>query len=124
MKRSLRIALATSAVLLTGLGLAACSSAGSASVLGTWGTPDTRGEVSLEFTDDGRVAGSDGCNRVMGGWEADGNKITFSQMATTMMACPDIDVWFVDVAGATFNGDTLTVTNSSGDEIGSIERAN
>jgi copper homeostasis protein (lipoprotein) len=38
---------------------------------------------------DGRVAGSDGCNRVMGSYTIDGTAIDFGEMATTMMACPD-----------------------------------
>lgn len=35
-----------------------------------------------------RVAGSGGCNRMMGSYTLGGSKITFSQMAGTMMACP------------------------------------
>jgi len=38
---------------------------------------------------DGRVAGSDGCNRVMGSYTIDGTSIDIGEMATTMMACPD-----------------------------------
>jgi len=36
-----------------------------------------------------RVGGSGGCNRLVGGYTLDGDKLTFSQMAGTMMACPD-----------------------------------
>jgi copper homeostasis protein (lipoprotein) len=34
-----------------------------------------------------RVSGSGGCNRIMGGYELKGDKLTFGQMASTMMAC-------------------------------------
>lgn len=36
-----------------------------------------------------RVAGSAGCNRVAGRFELEGDGLRFSQMATTMMSCPD-----------------------------------
>jgi heat shock protein HslJ/uncharacterized membrane protein len=39
---------------------------------------------------DNRVFGSTGCNRISGGFEAKGKTITFSQMATTRMACPNM----------------------------------
>ena len=45
-------------------------------------------EPHLVFHEDGRVAGSDGCNRVTGGYEADGSSIRLSRLATTRMACP------------------------------------
>jgi len=34
-----------------------------------------------------RVSGSGGCNRIVGGYEMSGDKLTFGQMASTMMAC-------------------------------------
>lgn len=38
-----------------------------------------------------RVAGSGGCNRLMGGYElGPGNRLRFTQLASTMMACPDM----------------------------------
>lgn len=36
-----------------------------------------------------RVSGLGGCNRLTGSWKGDGDHITFSQMASTMMACVD-----------------------------------
>jgi len=35
-----------------------------------------------------RASGSGGCNRIMGGYELNGEKLTFARMASTMMACP------------------------------------
>lgn len=47
-------------------------------------------EAHLVFAIDAlRVAGSAGCNRVAGGFELEGDGLRFSQMATTMMSCPD-----------------------------------
>jgi heat shock protein HslJ len=41
--------------------------------------------------EEGRVFGAASCNRFMGGYKvgADGLKLEMSQMASTMMACPD-----------------------------------
>jgi len=51
-----------------------------------------KGLPMLEFhLNDNRVFGSTGCNRMTGGFEVRGNKITFSQMATTRMACPNME---------------------------------
>ncbi|WP_374386119.1 META domain-containing protein [Sandaracinobacter sp.] len=55
------------------------------------GAPIVAGSTpSIKF-EDGRVAGAGSCNRFMGGYtvSADGLKLEFSQMASTMMACPD-----------------------------------
>ena len=35
-----------------------------------------------------KVQGSAGCNRMMGTYELDGNKLKFGPLATTRMACP------------------------------------
>ena len=44
--------------------------------------------VTLNFVA-GKAAGSDGCNNYNGSYTADGTHIKFSQMAATMMACPE-----------------------------------
>jgi uncharacterized lipoprotein YbaY/heat shock protein HslJ/uncharacterized lipoprotein NlpE involved in copper resistance len=36
-----------------------------------------------------RVGGSGGCNRLVGSYELNGDRLTFGQMAGTMMACPE-----------------------------------
>lgn len=45
--------------------------------------------LSLNFLDAGRVAGSGGCNRIVGGVSLTGEGLHFGPMASTMMACPD-----------------------------------
>jgi len=38
---------------------------------------------------DKRVSGSGGCNRFTGGYELEGDRLSFGRMAATMMACAD-----------------------------------
>ena len=45
----------------------------------------------LIFGADGRVAGTDGCNRLDGSYTAKGESISFGPLAMTQMACPGID---------------------------------
>lgn len=47
-----------------------------------------RSRVTIRFGDDGRVAGKASCNNFMGGYSLTKNGLSFTQMATTMMACP------------------------------------
>jgi heat shock protein HslJ len=47
-------------------------------------------EAELELGADGRLAGSTGCNRLMGGYELDGDTLVVTgPLATTRMACVD-----------------------------------
>ena len=50
--------------------------------------PET--QLTLSFDAEGRIAGSDGCNRIIAGYEMTGEGLTIGpEIATTMMACPD-----------------------------------
>lgn len=68
-------------------------------------------------TDENRVAGFAGCNTLMGAYTLEtGNRIRFSNMASTMMACPDVDIndrdflkIFELVDNYTVNGDELSL---------------
>lgn len=133
-----RITIATASVALATLGLAACSSAGDTSaetgtdtgttqsisndVVGSWGDPGVKEKPSLEFNADGTVSGSDGCNRLSGSWTENGGVISFGPLASTKMACEGSDPWLVDPASATVKGDVLTVSDSAGTEIGTLDR--
>ena len=45
--------------------------------------------VTLQFLDAGRLAGSGGCNRLMGGYESSAKgQLTITHPGVTMMACP------------------------------------
>ena len=50
-------------------------------------TPAER-QPTLEFVAGGRVAGSDGCNRVRATYTLDRNRLAFGPVAATRMACP------------------------------------
>ena len=45
--------------------------------------------ASLQFLAEGRLAGSGGCNRLMGNFTVDGDKLSIRSTGTTMMACPE-----------------------------------
>jgi copper homeostasis protein (lipoprotein) len=45
-------------------------------------------DVHILLQKDDRVTGSDGCNLLNGGFTLEGDRLAFSRIATTMMACP------------------------------------
>lgn len=53
--------------------------------------PQRRPHLILD-EDAHRLAGSGGCNRLLGGYERDGERIKFAGVASTMMACPDMEI--------------------------------
>ena len=74
---------------------------------------------------DGRFAGSGGVNRLMGGYIVDGRGLTFSQVASTMMAGPPeamqqeqaIVAVLGAVRGFSVVGDQLTLVNDIGQPV-------
>ncbi|MCQ1946004.1 META domain-containing protein [Arthrobacter sp. zg-Y1116] len=94
-----------------------------ADVTGPWGDVDNPDAPSLDFSPDGRVSGTDGCNRLMGHWTVSGNRVTLRDMATTLMACPPgMDTWLAAGAAADVDGGTLRIYDQAGNEIGVLER--
>ncbi|CAH1043315.1 META domain-containing protein [Halomonas sp. TD01] len=76
-----------------------------------------------------RLAGSTGCNTLIGSYRVEGKRIAFEQVGTTMMACPDtqmrneqallstlqqVDAWQV-------NGGTLSLKNANGKPVAVFE---
>ena len=49
--------------------------------------------------------------------------LTFENVASTLMACADVDTWLSALDTATIDGSTMTVFDESGDEIGTLERS-
>jgi heat shock protein HslJ len=88
-------------------------------------------EPHVVFDTDNRVAGSDGCNRVVGGYTSDGNKLSFSQLASTKMACPESDDAYSaaygkalsNVSQYTLNGDFLELKDSAGKLVARFKSA-
>jgi heat shock protein HslJ len=117
--------------------LAACASAGSQadgeitgkvwildSLNGAEPVPNTT--ITAEFTEDGKVGGSAGCNRYSGQYKLSGSNIEFTQpMASTMMACEqaimDQESAYFQTLSATnsfaINGDQLTLNNAEGQAL-------
>lgn len=91
--------------------LTACTSGGGditrKEVLGTWGDLDGVASAHVILTDDGRVAGSDGCNRLMGEWEFDEGIVTFRAVATTRMHCEGVDTSLSQMRTATLDDDGM-----------------
>lgn len=103
------------------LALSACAAEAEPDPVGEWGA-QTRETPHLAFTDDGKVSGSDGCNQLAGTWKAEGSKVTFGQMASTLAGCMDVDTWLLALDTAEIDGDTLTVFDEHGQEIGTLKR--
>lgn len=52
---------------------------------------DSNSEIYIQFNEaEKRVSGRGGCNRFFGNYEMDGDKLKFSPMGATRMACPDL----------------------------------
>jgi len=116
-------------VAVAGASLTACSSddsSGSApsksDITGEWAEPDSKPPVDLEFLADGSVSGTDGCNQMNGTWKLDGSDIEFGPFSATMMACEDVDTWLSGAAKATVDGDTMTILDDKGKDIGTLEK--
>lgn len=91
---------------------------------GTWGDTSDTGEPSLTLDDDGSLTGTDGCNTLSGSWRLESDDIVyFDSVASTRMACPDVDTWLEGLSQATISDSTMTITGSDGAEIGQLERS-
>ncbi|MFD4422522.1 META domain-containing protein [Agromyces sp. NPDC058484] len=117
----------TGTILLAAMLTACATNAGTdaaapADPVGTWGDAGAPAEPSLGLASDGALTGTDGCNRLMGSWSDDAETITFEDVASTRMACPDVDTWLSALATGTIAGETLTVFDADGAEIGTLER--
>jgi len=121
--------------LLALLVLSACSGGNQASVAGTWKlvsygsasnqTPAVSDvDTSIEFKD-GQVNGNVGCNGFGGKYEVDGDRITFSEVVSTLMFCEgpvgdqELGTLAVLRESATYvlDGDTLTLTSADGNAM-------
>jgi heat shock protein HslJ len=119
--------------------LPACASAGSGGVItgvvwvldGLNGAAPVAGTtITAEFTADGKVAGSAGCNRYSGGYTVSGSGIQFSDaLASTMMACEQAvmdqeSAYFQALAAAksfTVKDDQLTLKDAGGKVVASFK---
>lgn len=72
------------------------SEAATLPLAGAWLAEDIAGggvidnlQTTLEIAADGKVSGNGGCNRFSGSASIDGDKISFGDLASTMMACTE-----------------------------------
>jgi heat shock protein HslJ len=79
-------------------------------------------------SNDKRVAGMSGCNRMMGGYTVTADRIVFTQMAGTMMACDkgmDVEQAFLKALGEAaawrITGETLELTDASSGPLATFE---
>ncbi|MWB97936.1 META domain-containing protein [Agromyces seonyuensis] len=121
--RLLVVALAAATALMLSGCAGGAGDAPAVDPVGTWGDPAAPGTPSLELFDDGTATGTDGCNRLVGGWELeDDGEVDFHGFASTLMACPGVDVWFVGAESARISGDRMTVIADGGVILGTLER--
>jgi uncharacterized lipoprotein YbaY/heat shock protein HslJ/uncharacterized lipoprotein NlpE involved in copper resistance len=95
--------------------------------------PVLMGEMAREphlvlHSQDQRVSGFSGCNRLVGGFELEGDAIEFSQMASTMMACvegADTERAFIEALGTARSwriiGQHLDLFDENGDLVARFE---
>lgn len=91
-------------------------------------TPKDRPSAHLVLmSKDNRVAGSGGCNRIMGGYTLEGSTLKFSKMASTMMMCEDsmaLEQSFLKaldtVTGWSIEGNTLLLKDPSGQVVAKL----
>ena len=90
--------------------------------VGVWSESSDDASPTLSLHDDETVTGYDGCNQLTGGWEPTDNGVNFKQLASTRMACEDVDDWLSRAASATISYDTMTVLDPDGKTLGTLER--
>lgn len=89
-------------------------------------------QVTLNFDAEGRVTGSDGCNRFFGPYRVEGDALVFQQFGGTLMACPPALMTqsrdFTSALAATkafdIAGDTLTLRDADGATVATFTALN
>ncbi|WP_265581507.1 META domain-containing protein [Methanofollis aquaemaris] len=83
-------------------------------------------EITAVFDEDGKVAGSAGCNRYFASYEVNGTEMTVGPAGSTLMACPDEDVMkqentFLSLLGTVksfaIEGDRLSFMDENGTAV-------
>jgi heat shock protein HslJ len=90
--------------------------------VGVWSESSADDSPYLSFSDDGTVAGYDGCNQLGGSWMPTSKGVEFSDLVGTQMFCEGVDDWVSKAASAEISGGTMTVLDEDGKELGELER--
>jgi heat shock protein HslJ len=119
---------AAAAILLTACAPAAGPAGGPTStaspepdVVGTWGS-DAKGEPFLEFTAEGKVTGTDGCNGIGSTYTVVDDTVEIAPYYSTLKACQGVDTWLRGLSKVQVDGDTLIVQDKDGAKIGELPR--
>lgn len=88
--------------------------------VGQWGEI-ADGSTYITLLPDGTMRAHDGCNRMGGRWDLGQGVVEFSDVVTTLMACPGHHGW-LRPATAVVHGDTLVVFDENGDPSGTLPR--
>ena len=88
---------------------------------GKWTSPEA-GDPFLEFSEDGHVEGTDGCNAIKTTWEVDGDKVIITPFTSTQKACAGVDTWLSGAVSATIDGNVMKVMDGKGKVIGGLEK--
>jgi len=91
-------------------------------------TPADASEIHMVLhSENQRVTGFSGCNRMMGGYVLAGDSLRFDQMAGTLMACQqDMDIekrflaMFSQVKRWEISGETLRLLDDTGNTLASL----
>lgn len=82
---------------------------------------DDQREPHLVFSAENRVSGSDGCNRLMGSYQLESDKLTLGEIAGTKMACTEgaeqtqaFNDALTKVAAYNLHSDQLTLNDANG----------
>ncbi len=81
-----------------------------------------QGDPFLEFSPEGAVSGTDGCNAIVSTWKAEGEEVVIAPFTTTQKACAGVDSWLSKVSKVQVDGDTMTVRDIEGNEIGELKK--
>ncbi|WP_334122824.1 META domain-containing protein [Glutamicibacter sp.] len=86
-------------------------------LLGLWGSKIPK-RPWLEFLDDGKVVGSDGCNRLFGTW-SEAQDVEFIALAGTRMFCEGVDDWLARAStGKLLDDGSLAIFDQDNNELG------
>ncbi|SEW08896.1 META domain-containing protein [Chitinophaga arvensicola] len=85
----------------------------------------TDGSIWIQFDPaKKRISGKSGCNGMMGGYTTNGNAITFSKTAGTLMACPGADVMRREATFMKLLGDQTFQYTTSGNTVNLQQNGN
>lgn len=84
----------------------------------------------ISFLKDNKIAGETGCNRFFGDFKANGEEISFGNMGSTRMMCPQMEFEnsymeaLGNVASYAMESDTLTLKDKDGNIIAVLKKMN